>query len=82
VIGRVEHFKPYARLLNCDDTGLQELELAKRADPTLFKQLERSKAPLVYRWQREGAKLLGGEALTGPLNAAAPPSSPPDDLAI
>jgi Mitochondrial small ribosomal subunit Rsm22 len=82
VIGRVEHFKPYARLLNCDDTGLQELELAKRADPTLFKQLERSKAPLVYRWQREGAKLLGGEALTEPVSAAAPPSSPPDDLAI
>ena len=63
VIGRVEHFKPYARLLNCDATGLTELELPKRADPALFKQLERTKAPLVYRWRREGSKLLGGEAL-------------------
>ncbi len=63
VIGRPEHFKPYARLLNCDATGLAELELPKRADPALFKQLERTRAPLVYRWQRDGGKILGGEAL-------------------
>lgn len=63
VIGRVEHFKPYARWLNCDATGLTELELPKRADGALFKQLERTKAPLVYRWRREGDKVLGGEAL-------------------
>jgi hypothetical protein len=63
VIGRVEHFKPYARLLNCDATGLTELELPKRADPALYKQLERTKAPLVYRWRREGDKILGGEAV-------------------
>jgi SAM-dependent methyltransferase len=68
VIGRVEHFKPYARLLNCDVSGLHELELPKRADPALFKQLERSKAPLVYRWQRDGLKITHGE----PLAPAAP----------
>lgn len=61
VIGRVEHFKPYARLLSCDATGLAELELPKRANPALFKQLERTKAPLVYRWRREGNKILDGE---------------------
>jgi hypothetical protein len=65
VIGRVEHFKPYARLLNCDACGLNELELPKRVDPALFKQLERTKAPLVYRWRREGNKIVGGKpALT------------------
>jgi len=63
VIGRPEHFKPYARLLSCDATGLAELELPKRADPALFKQLDRTKAPLVYRWRREGLKILGGESL-------------------
>ena len=62
VIGRVEHFKPYARWLNCDATGLVELELPKRADPALFKQLERTKAPLVYQWQRDGQKVSGGRA--------------------
>lgn len=63
VIGRAEHFKPYARLLNCDATGLAELELPKRADPALFKQLERTKAPLLYRWQHDGHKIASGEPL-------------------
>ncbi len=66
VIGRPEHFKPYARVLSCDATGLTELELPKRADPALFKQLDRTKAPLVYRWRRDGEKILGGEAVGTP----------------
>jgi hypothetical protein len=66
VIGRAEHFKPYARWLNCDATGLHELELPKRADPALFKQLERTKAPLVYRWTRDGDKVSAGESLSEP----------------
>jgi hypothetical protein len=44
---------------------LIELELPKRNDPALFKQLDRTKAPLVYRWRREGTKILGGEPLEG-----------------
>lgn len=63
VIGRVEHFKPYARLLNCDASGLLELELPKRANPALYKQLERTKAPLVYRWQRDGTRIVSGEPM-------------------
>ncbi len=63
VIGRPEHFKPYARLLNCDATGLTDLEIPKRAAPALLKQLERTRAPLVYRWQREGTKIVSGEPL-------------------
>ena len=63
VIGRIEFFKPYARLLNCDASGLALLELPKRADPALFKQLERTKAPLVYRWRHCDGKILGGEAI-------------------
>lgn len=61
VIGRVEHFKPYARLLNCDATGLAELEVPKRTAPALYKELERAKAPLLYRWQREGRAIRDGE---------------------
>ena len=66
VIGRPEHFKPYVRLLNCDATGLAELELPKRADPALFKQLERTKAPLVYHWQHDGKKIKSGAPLAPP----------------
>jgi SAM-dependent methyltransferase len=61
VLGRPEHFKPYARLLNCDATGLAELTLLKRADPALYKQLDRTREPLVYRWRREGDSILGVE---------------------
>jgi hypothetical protein len=64
VIGRVEHFKPYARLLNCDASGLTELELPKRADPSLYKELDRTKVPLVYRWRRDGNKIVGGDAIS------------------
>lgn len=64
IIGRVEHFKPYARWLNCDATGLADLELLKRADGALFKQLERTKAPLVYRWRRQGSRVETGERLS------------------
>lgn len=62
VIGRIEHFKPHARWLNCDAGGLGDLELPKRADARLFKELERTREPLVYRWRREGDRVTGGEA--------------------
>ena len=65
VVGRPEQFKPYTRLLNCDASGLTELELLKRADPGLHKQLGRATAPLLYRWRRAGGRILGGEALSG-----------------
>ena len=68
VIGRPEHFKPYVRVLNCDATGLNELELLKRTDPALFKQLDRTKAPLLYRWRRDGDKIKSGEPLLPPLS--------------
>ena len=63
VIGRVEHFKPYARFLNCDATGLTDCELPKRVNLGLYKQLERTKAPLIYRWVREGNNIKDGEPL-------------------
>ena len=62
VIGRPEHFKPYARLLNCDATGLAELTVMKRANPGLYKELERTRRPLVYKWTRDGTLVTGGSA--------------------
>ncbi|MFZ9683033.1 MAG: small ribosomal subunit Rsm22 family protein [Cephaloticoccus sp.] len=63
VIGRPEHFKPYARFLNCDAAGLAELTLSKRAQPALFKELDRTKRPLLYRWRRDGDQVTAGEAV-------------------
>ena len=62
VIGRVEAFKPYARLLNCGEDGLQELEVPRREAPALCKELERQRGPLIYRWRREGNRILAGDA--------------------
>lgn len=64
IIGRPEHFKPYARFLNCDATGLAELTLPKRAAPALFKELDRTRDPLVYRWVRHDAQVTSGESLS------------------
>jgi hypothetical protein len=62
VIGRPEHFKPYVRLLNCDADGLAELKVMKRGNPGLYKELERTRRPLVYKWIREGATVTGASA--------------------
>jgi ribosomal protein RSM22 (predicted rRNA methylase) len=60
VIGRPELFKPFARLLSCDEGGLAELTAMKRDNRAFYKELGRTKRPLVYRWTREGARLTGG----------------------
>jgi hypothetical protein len=66
VIGRPEHFKPYARLLCCDAAGAAEVTVSKRGLGALYKDLERNKGPLVYRWKREDDKIVEGEPLQPP----------------
>ena len=65
VVGRPEHLKGFVRLLNCDSTGLAELRLQKRDDPALYKELERTRRPLVYRWRRDGTKIVGSGECPG-----------------
>ncbi len=66
VIGRAKHMKPYARLLGCDANGLGEFTVPKRDAASLYKDLERTKAPLVYQWRREGDKIVEGQRLQIP----------------
>jgi hypothetical protein len=63
VIGRPEQFKPYVRVLNCDISGVAELTIMKRDNPILYKELDRTRRPLVYRWSRDGATVTGGTRL-------------------
>jgi hypothetical protein len=35
----------------------------KRANPELYKELERTRRPLVYRWARDGKTITGGSAI-------------------
>jgi hypothetical protein len=65
VLGRASLHKAHATLLSCDATGLHELTLRKRADPALFKQLDRRPPIPLYRWQREGDKIVRAETLCG-----------------
>jgi SAM-dependent methyltransferase len=60
VIGRPEQFKPYVRLLNCDSAGLAELQVMKRTNPELYKELDRTRRPLVYKWTRDGSTITAG----------------------
>lgn len=63
ILGRPEQFKPYARFLNCDVTGVQELTLPKRVDPVVYRRLERADAPRLWQWQREGGTIRQAEPL-------------------
>lgn len=61
VIGRPEHFKPYARVLNCDEKGIHELEVMKRQTNALYKHLERTRGPLLYSWSHDGNQVIAGQ---------------------
>jgi hypothetical protein len=69
IIGAPRLYKGFAKVLNCDADGVTELTLQKRDAPALFKQFKRPDGALVYRWQREGDRILGGERLAGPAGA-------------
>lgn len=64
-IGEPRLYKGYAKVLNCDAAGVTELMLQKRDHPALFKSFKRPAGALVYRWTRDGAKIIGAEAWPG-----------------
>lgn len=61
IIGRAESFKGFARVLSCEAPAVEELELQKRADADLFKQLKKDSNHPLYRWEREpGSRRVTG----------------------
>lgn len=63
IIGRPEFFKPYARILNCDADGVADLTIPKRTAGPVYKQLEKMRGPLLYRWTRDGDTVQDGSPL-------------------
>jgi hypothetical protein len=63
VLGDPRLFKGYARLFNCDASGVAELTLQKRTNPALFKELKNVRPPLLFHWQREGDRITAAERL-------------------
>ena len=72
VLGRVEIFKPYARFLACEATGLHWLELTKRLDPVLIKRLDKSPPVPLYALAHDGQRVT---AMTPLVEEIAKPDS-------
>jgi hypothetical protein len=62
-LGRPEVFKPYARLLACDATGLHWLELPKRVDPALVKRLGKNPPVPLYALVHDGKRIASATPL-------------------
>ena len=60
VIGEPRYYKGFAKVLSCQADGVRELILQKRDAPDLFKAMKKNPGSL-YRWNREGEKIRGGE---------------------
>jgi len=62
VIGVPRYYKGYAKVLSCQADGVNELILQKRDAPELLKAMKKNPGSL-YRWEREGEKIRGGERM-------------------
>ena len=71
VLGRVEIFKPYARFLACDATGLHWLELTKRTDPALIKRLDKAPPVSLYALTHDGKRVSAMTPLVEPASPSA-----------
>ncbi len=63
ILGRPEVFKPYARLLACDASGLHFLELSKRTDPALVKRLAKDPPVPLYALVHDGKRIQAAKPL-------------------
>ncbi len=73
VLGRPEVFKPYARFLACDASGLHWLELSKRTDPALIKRLDKNPPVPLYALTHDGKRVTTMTPLI-----SEPPEAPTD----
>jgi hypothetical protein len=78
-LGRPEVFKPYARLLACDATGLHWLELPKRVDAALVKRLDKDPPVPLYALAHDGKRITAATPLvSAPAPAASQDKVSPD----
>ncbi len=75
-LGRPEVFKPYARLLACDASGLHWLELPKRVDPALVKRLDKNPPVPLYTLAHDGKRISAATPLVAPPAPAESPDTP------
>ncbi len=57
IIGEPRHYKGYARIFNCDASGVAELMLQKRDAPELFKGLKHRAGPDLHHWTHSKGRI-------------------------
>ncbi len=57
IIGHPRIYKPHALLLGCDETGVRERRLTKRAFPEEYKRLKKGEGDPLQVWQSEGDEI-------------------------
>lgn len=62
MIGHPREYKGFMKILSCQAEGVGELTLQKRDAPELWKAIEKGRGLPLYRWERNGERVTGGEA--------------------
>lgn len=57
ILGEPRHYKGYAKVFNCDASGVSELMLQKRDAPELFKSLRRGAGPNLRHWRHAAGRI-------------------------
>ncbi len=64
VLGRPRQRKGYTRILSCDETGLNDYELWKRDDKTLWKTIKKNKGGTLFEWRDvDNGKIRAGVSM-------------------
>ena len=58
IIGEARHYKGYAKLFNCDASGVAELMLQKRDAPELFKALKHAHETPLQSWSHVNGRIV------------------------
>ena len=63
ILGEPRECKGHEKVLSCQAEGVAEFMLQKRDAPDLYRTVRKTEGVAVYRWEREGEKIVGGEKL-------------------
>lgn len=63
VLGHAREYKGYLKVLNCQAGAVEDLTLQQRDAKPLHKHLRKERYLTLYRWERQGERLMGGDAL-------------------
>lgn len=69
VIGRPRVYKPHARILACDASGVREYRLTRRRLPEAFQKLKKGACDPLQLWERQGEEILEVRPFPDPTRA-------------